>query len=152
MIARATLCLLVILATGCLEAQDNSEATGQDETPTLPRSFKGYELYSWQDKAGSWHYALLSGTNRIKTAEEVVTAAENTANDGLIVQRAVGTDDLLALLRRMPENDFLTWLTEPDPTPATNDATVVFALPGTEVLDQVRTVCNEHKLECNLPE
>lgn len=33
--------------------------------------FKGVELYSWKDKEDNWVFALLDGTNRLKSAEEV---------------------------------------------------------------------------------
>jgi hypothetical protein len=35
---------------------------------TLPRSFKGYELYSWEEE-GQWHFTLITGTDRTKTIE-----------------------------------------------------------------------------------
>jgi len=38
---------------------------------TEQTAFKGMELYSWQNKAGGWQYAILQGTNRNKTLEEV---------------------------------------------------------------------------------
>jgi diacylglycerol kinase (ATP) len=34
-------------------------------------AFKGMELYSWQSEAGEWQYAILVGTNRNKTLDEV---------------------------------------------------------------------------------
>ena len=34
-------------------------------------AFKGMELYSWQNESGEWQYAVLEGTNRNKTLEEV---------------------------------------------------------------------------------
>jgi len=37
-------------------------------------AFKGMELYSWQTKNGEWQYSLLVGTNRNKTAEEILSA------------------------------------------------------------------------------
>jgi hypothetical protein len=36
--------------------------------------FKGVELYSWKDKDGAWQFALLNGTNRLKTEDEVKAA------------------------------------------------------------------------------
>ncbi len=36
----------------------------------LPHSMKGYELYSWQAR-GEWYFALLTGTNRLKSRREV---------------------------------------------------------------------------------
>ena len=35
------------------------------------KAFKGIELYSWKDSSGNWMFALLPGTNRLKTAAEV---------------------------------------------------------------------------------
>jgi hypothetical protein len=35
-------------------------------------SMKGYELYSWREKSsGDWYFALLPGTNRLKTYDEI---------------------------------------------------------------------------------
>lgn len=35
------------------------------------KSFKGMELYSWKGPHGVWSFALLPGTNRLKTEDEV---------------------------------------------------------------------------------
>ena len=67
--------------------------------PTLPHSMKGYELYSWQAD-GSWSFALLAGTNRIKTYQEVTEAPE----------RAKGTEALLEQLGRLPQGEQVFWL------------------------------------------
>ena len=32
---------------------------------------KGYEIYSWRDRRGRWRYALLPGTNRLKSQDEI---------------------------------------------------------------------------------
>jgi hypothetical protein len=45
-------------------------ARAGDEREGRPR-FKGVELYSWQDARTGWAFALLDGTNRLKTAAEV---------------------------------------------------------------------------------
>jgi diacylglycerol kinase len=37
-------------------------------------AFKGMELYSWQSEAGEWQFAILVGTNRNKTLDEVQAA------------------------------------------------------------------------------
>ena len=35
------------------------------------KSFKGIELYSWKGSTGNWRFALLPGTNRLKTEAEI---------------------------------------------------------------------------------
>jgi hypothetical protein len=47
----------------------------QEKREERPR-FKGVELYSWKDSKEDWVFALMSGTNRLKTLEEV-KAPEN---------------------------------------------------------------------------
>lgn len=34
-------------------------------------AFKGMELYSWKPEGKDWHFSLLTGTNRLKTTEEI---------------------------------------------------------------------------------
>jgi hypothetical protein len=47
----------------------------------LPRSFKGYELYSWEEE-GQWHFTLITGTNRIKTIEEITSKGDFISETG----------------------------------------------------------------------
>jgi len=61
------LCLIVsvIVAVGF-----GGRACAEPDREARPR-FKGVELYSWKDAKGAWVFALLSGTNRLKTEKEV---------------------------------------------------------------------------------
>lgn len=83
-----TLAILVLLAAfgcGCIQqprAYDplgpaqhaeggapTTEPTGRQPQP----AFKGAELYSWQDtEDGQWNFAMLWGTNRHKSVDEVL--------------------------------------------------------------------------------
>jgi hypothetical protein len=53
----------------------------QEQREGRPR-LKGVELYSWRDSKGDWVFALLSGTNRLKTAEEVKAPKNQIAGLG----------------------------------------------------------------------
>jgi len=54
-------------------------------------SFKGMELYSWQNDDGEWQYAVLVGTNRNKTSEEILsTSLDLQGVKDAIAQLAVG--------------------------------------------------------------
>jgi len=71
--------LLTTLITGCQKININNqnnqdENIVKDDVTYLPllsdKYMKGYELYSWEDN-GTWYFALLVGTDRLKTTSEV---------------------------------------------------------------------------------
>jgi hypothetical protein len=47
-----------------------------DDKREEKRRFKGVELYSWQDNEGGWVFVLASGTNRLKTENEIKGAKD----------------------------------------------------------------------------
>jgi hypothetical protein len=76
---------------------------------SLPRAPKGYELYSWQESE-QWHFTLLTGTNRLKTYEEIVSV-ENVVSESESVRLTVqGLESLEATLGRLPEGETVTWI------------------------------------------
>jgi hypothetical protein len=72
----------------------------------LPHSLKGYELYSWQE-GETWHYRLITGTNRTKTLEEI-TFSDDMVN-GWISVHVTGTDALKVVLSKLPEGECISW-------------------------------------------
>ncbi len=83
-----------------------------NELPTtfideLLKSFKGWELYSWQED-GEWQFRLITGTNRNKTPEEILAEASTT--DGLMSIRVAGVERLLSVLAKLPEGEEVIWL------------------------------------------
>jgi streptogramin lyase len=89
-------------------------------TPTL--SMKGYELYSWQVN-GSWYFALLIGTNRIKTLEEIVASSI----------RLESLEALQAKLDQLHDGEQVFWLA---------DRVSGMALPPEEMIDAVAAHCS----------
>lgn len=79
----------------------------------LPASLKGYEVYCWYDEEqDSWHYTLITGTNRLKTYKEI-TAGEDTITSGGWVKITVTREDALkTLLARLPEDEEVVWRDE----------------------------------------
>ncbi|NTW89120.1 MAG: hypothetical protein HGB26_08440 [Desulfobulbaceae bacterium] len=57
----AFLPLLSVLFPALLQAQERA----------CKKSFKGMELYSWKNSSDEWLFALVPGTNRLKTVAEV---------------------------------------------------------------------------------
>ncbi|MHB1354992.1 MAG: hypothetical protein ACYCZF_03335 [Anaerolineae bacterium] len=67
--------------------------------PLEGRSMKGWEIYSWQVD-GVWYYALLVGTNRNKTLEEVQDPAVRLESIEMLKER----------LSQLAEGEWVTWL------------------------------------------
>jgi len=77
----------------------------------LPHSFKGYELYSWEE-AGQWHFTLITGTDRIKTMEEITSEEDFISETGWVKIQAVGADATKDILSRLPEGESVFWCDE----------------------------------------
>ena len=77
----------------------------------LPRSFKGYELYSWEEE-GQWHFTLITGTNRIKTIEEITSKGDFISETGWVKIQVVGADAIKDILSRLPDGESVFWCDE----------------------------------------
>jgi hypothetical protein len=77
----------------------------------LPHSFKGYELYSWEAE-GQWHFTLITGTNRIKTLEEIISKEDFISETGWVKIQVVGADPIQDVLSHLPENESVFWCDE----------------------------------------
>jgi len=77
----------------------------------LPRSFKGYELYSWEEE-GQWHFTLITGTNRIKTIEEITSKGDFISETGWVKIQVVGADAIKDVLSRLLEGESVFWCDE----------------------------------------
>jgi len=85
---------------------------------------KGYELYSWQEE-GQWTFALLVGTNREKTLEEIKSA------DILLS----GVDELESVLETIPSGQYITW-----------SSRETLSFPPDDIRKRVEQVCEEQSL------
>jgi len=77
----------------------------------LPRSFKGYELYSWEEE-GQWHFTLITGTNRIKTIEEITYKGDFISETGWVKIQVVGADAIKDVLSHLLEGESVFWCDE----------------------------------------
>ena len=116
--------LLAALAVGCGHSG-----------PVLPTDaggpMKGYELYSWQD-SGQWHFAVLPGTNRDKTIEEIRAPATSVKEENA----------LEAIIRTLPSGQFVTWWG------AGRDG---LGYPPEGVIERVKQLCAERGLQLSVP-
>jgi hypothetical protein len=113
--------LLVILVLPLLSA---CGAASQATATPFAESMKGYELYSWQED-GQWNFAVLVGTNREKTLEEI--KAEETVLHGL--------DALTAALEQMPAGQYITW-----------SSRETLSFPPQDIIEQIEKICADRGL------
>jgi len=119
-------CVLAFGLMGCGRTPDNP----------LPQAMKGYELYSWQEKDG-WHFTLITGTNRIKTLEEIISGSGNLAENGLVLLHAVGMHEVKDLLARIPSGESVFWSDGHFVTGQQN-AAVELSLPPEDTISDIR--------------
>lgn len=79
------------------------------EVDKLPASMKGYELYSWSENS-QWHFTLITGTNRNKTLEEIVSNEDFVSETGWVRIHVLGVDAIKAVLSKLPRDEFIIWL------------------------------------------
>ena len=101
-------------------------------TPSpLPDSFKGYELYSWEE-GGQWRFTLITGTNRNKTHEEIVAPEDMETADGWVKLTVAGEENLLRLMARLPRGEDVFWGTA---------LATGFAMPPADVIGRIEAEC-----------
>ena len=113
------------LAACCNYAPPPSPATGGVMTEEALRSFKGWELYAWLE-GSSWRYALLVGTNRNKTDEEIAAAASRLDSE----------NDVRQALARLAPDEWVTLRPRHAGGP----------LPPADVLSELKSFCEQHEL------
>jgi hypothetical protein len=127
-----------LLLLGCASAVDPAEAEpevageagipaaavveddgGRGSSAGAVQAFKGYELYSREEEGRGWRFALVAGTNRLKTAPEIAAAAASE-------------EEVRDQLAALPAGEVVTWCPPPalviEPPPAHPPPAVVESL------------------------
>ena len=110
----------------------------------LPHSFKGYEIYSWQQE-NQWHFTLISGTNRDKTWQEIISGNNTVSPDGWVNIHVVGVDFIKGLISRIPQGDFVIWL--PEPRADLSQSPVNFDFPPASIVDDIKAYATQCGLD-----
>jgi hypothetical protein len=112
-------------------------ACGETAGP-LPRSMKGYELYSWQEQ-GQWHFTLITGTNRNKTIEEIVsdTNLGDGSDNGWVNIHVTGVAAVKAVLKRIPADEWVLWQAQGFVIPP-EEAQTKLALPPEDIVNEIK--------------
>jgi len=101
----------------------------------LPRSFKGYELYSWSEDS-QWHFTLITGTNRNKTVEEICSGGNIVSETGWVRVHATGVNAIVDVLNKLPRGEEIVWLDSPR-SEQSPPGDIEFMFPPEQVIDSV---------------
>jgi hypothetical protein len=110
----------------------------------LPHAMKGYELYSWlQDN--KWHFTLITGTNRNKTLEEIISDEDFISEAGWVQIHVIGVDAIKTVFSKLPQHEEIFWLaglrSEQTPQDGVN-----ITLPTGPTIDAIK----DHAVRCGL--
>jgi hypothetical protein len=111
----------------------------------LPHSMKGYELYSWSEN-NQWHFTLITGTNRVKSLEEIISNENTVTPDGWVRISAQGVDSIQNVLKGLPQHEAIFWVSEQWLKQAQVQADQI-TLPPQEIIDVVQKYCKQLGLE-----
>ncbi len=114
----------------------------------LPKSIKGYELYSWQ-VGERWNFTLITGTNREKSFEELMTADSEVSADGFVKITVSGVDAIKQVLAMLPAKSEVFW-SGMDLSDLVPEGTVYFAYPEKIVKDDMINFCNKHDVKLEI--
>jgi hypothetical protein len=113
----------------------------------IPASAKGYELYSWLDEKG-WHFTLISGTNRSKSADEILSPESSITPDGWVKITVSNVQNLKSIFEHLPVSQEVFWLEGTRLEGFAGDKT--FSFPPEETIQQMRLLSEELGLMLNI--
>ncbi|HJQ23159.1 MAG TPA: hypothetical protein VKA60_04535 [Blastocatellia bacterium] len=105
------------------------------------QAVKGYELYSWKVK-GRWHYAVIAGTNRAKSYDEITAKASER----------IGINALTSELKRLPRGETLLWRSAAHAGVSKPRAkgSPILELPSRHRIQRIRAICEKLGLRLTL--
>lgn len=120
-----------------------SKYTIQD-IESLPRPMKGYELYSWQE-GETWHFTLITGTNRNKSPEEITSGEDYISEASFIKIMVTDVRDLETVISKMPAKESVSWLANlrDDVIPVS----VRFGLPPQETVQTIKDAAQKYEID-----
>jgi hypothetical protein len=111
---------------------------------SLPHSMKGYELYSWRAD-NQWHFTLVTGTNRNKTLDEIISEDDFISEAGWVNIHMVGVDAVKTALGKLPQNESVFWLA--GTREQTAQLTVNVCLPPEATVQDIREYASGRGLD-----
>jgi hypothetical protein len=134
-----------------IEVMRSLEQTGKlinkltiTEVDQLPRSLKGYELYSWMEDS-QWHFTLITGTNRTKTMEEITSEEDFVSETGWVNVHVVGIEAIKVALSKLPQGESVFWCDELHIGQIT-EMNIDLQLPPEQIVNDIK----EYAVQCGI--
>ena len=89
------------------------------------------ELYSWRDETGEWAYSILTGTNRIKSMDEILA-------------KPLEFEEVKAALSKMAVGESVFWFNRD--LESSDEEALDLALPPKEVVEALK----QHASACQV--
>lgn len=144
-------------ATGVFPTPTVPESTTTAEPPlptpsalpsVLPKSAKGYELYSWQN-GSDWNFTLITGTNRTKSFDEIIAPGNTLSSDGFVKLSVTGIEEIKIVLSLLPAGEQVFWAGM-DLAGQVPSGTVYLTFPAQSVIDDLSRFCAKRKITLQL--
>jgi hypothetical protein len=110
----------------------------------LPHSMKGYEIYSWLED-NQWHFTLITGTNRNKSLEEIISYANIVSADEWVRIQVIGEDAIENTISKLPQGEFVFWLG--GMRDDTQEINFDIQLPPAEIVDSIKKYADQGGLD-----
>ena len=136
------------------DIQESGEKGGTTPLPTfdikelpdqLPASLKGYELVSWQTN-GDWNFTLVTGTNREKTFDELMSPENQITDDGYVKITVSGVEQIKKVLDLLPAESQVFW-GGMDLSGQVPEGTVYFSYPSKKIINELTDFCVQRKID-----
>jgi hypothetical protein len=138
--------IFIIVVSLIMSACNSSDNTPSATVSTpLPHSMKGYELYSWQTN-NQWYFTLITGTNRLKTLDEIISNENIVTSDGWVKINVQSVDSIKNVLSRLPQHENIFWAGKQWFHQVQAQADQI-TLPPQEIIDVVQEYCKQLELE-----
>ncbi len=111
----------------------------------LPHSMKGYELVSWKND-GEWNFTLVTGTNRQKTFEELISGDNYFTGDGYVKLTVGGAERISEILELIPAGETVNWggINLNGQVPS---GTIYFSYPPQDIIDTLQSIAKDKGFE-----
>jgi hypothetical protein len=115
---------------------------------SLPKSAKGYELYSWQN-GSDWNFTLITGTNRTKSFDEIIAPGNTLSSDGFVKLSVTGLEEIKKMLALLPSGEQVFWAGM-DLTGQVPSGTVFLTFPPQNVIQDLTWFCTQRHITLQL--